>query len=186
MATLADAKLGSLAQAAFRRLKTMLAEGGSIPSAEAEVALAALLETMEAALERRLLPRFYLSSIDPGMGKSRGVLAFLLEFVRRGGEPDNGILVCLATWDEVKRMIDAAGLPACSFGVLTSNDKLNAMGRSVAKAAPILFTTHQMVARRRGLPEAFHYCGKPRALKIWDEGMMPAEPVVISPKLPLG
>lgn len=177
---LANSKLGSLAQAAFRRLKAMLAEGGSIPSAEAEVALTVLLETMEAALVRRLHSRFYLSSIDPGMGKSRAVVAFLLEFVRRGGEPDNGILVCLATLDEVERMVEAANLPSGSFGVLTSDDKLNAMGSPVAKAAPILFTTHQMVARRRMSPEAFHFRGQSRALKVWDEGMMPAEPVVIS------
>lgn len=176
----ADAKLESIAQAAFPRLQTMLAEGGSIPSAEAEVALEALLGNMEAALERRLPPQFYLSSIDPGMGKSRAVVAFLLEFVRRGREPDNGILVCLATLDEVEGMVEAADLPSGSFGVLTSDEKLNAKGSPVAKAAPILFTTHQMVARRRMSPEAFHYRGHPRALKVWDEGMTPAEPVVIS------
>lgn len=180
MATVADPKLKSIAQAAFGRLKTTLAEGGSIPSTEAEAALKALMETMEAALDRRLPPRFYLSSIDPGMGKSRGVIAFLSEFVRRGCEPDNGILVCLATRDEIKRMMEAADLPPGSVGVLTSDEKLNAMGSPVAKAAPILFTIHQMVARRRLSPEAFDFRGQPRALKVWDEGMMPAEPVVIS------
>lgn len=180
MAALADAKVESIAQAAFRRLKTMLAEGGSFLSAEAEVALAVLLETMEAALERRLPPRFYLSSIDPGMGKSRAVIAFLGEFVRRRGEPDNGILVCLATRDEIRRMVEAADLPRDSFGVFTRDEKLNAMGSSVAKAAPTLFTTHQMVARRRMSPEVFHYRGQSRALNVWDEGMMPTEPVVIS------
>jgi hypothetical protein len=180
VATLANAKVESIAQAAFRLLKAMLAEGGSIPSPEAEVALRALLEAMEAALERRLAPRFYLSSIDPGMGKSRAVIAFMLGFIRRGREPDNGILVCLATLEEVQRMVEAADIPPDSFAVLTSDEKLNALGKAVPTTAPILFTTHQMVARRRMSPEAFHFRGQSRALKVWDEGMTPTEPVVIS------
>lgn len=171
---------GGLAARAIVRLKAILAEGGSFPSTESELALASLLGAMEDALNGRLQSKSFLSSIDPGMGKSRGLAAFLNEWVTQGRKPDNGVLVCVSTRYEIEQSVEAAGLPIDQFGVFTSDERLNALGLANAKSAPVLFTTQQMVDRRQQSSKLWDYRGHPRRLKIWDEAMSPAAPVTVA------
>lgn len=61
---------------------------------------------------------------------------------------------------------------------------MNEMGLSDPDVAPVLFTTHEKLRRwtaGRSFADAvkFHYRGRPRALRIWDESYLPATPVTV-------
>jgi hypothetical protein len=66
-----------LAEAALIDLEATLSAYGSSWSPQARTALSALLKTLEAGLTGELPPSYYLSSIDPGTGKTLAVSKFL-------------------------------------------------------------------------------------------------------------
>ncbi|WP_157846886.1 hypothetical protein [Sphingobium fuliginis] len=56
---------------------------------------------------------------------------------------------------------------------------MNEMGLSDPDAAPVIFTTHEKLRRwttGRSFADAdkFHYLGRPRTLRIWDESFLAA------------
>ena len=145
------------------------------------------METCEKALTGDLPPAYYLASVDPGHGKTLALAEFLKAWRQRGFPGQGGALIGVSRLDEIKTYIEAADLEPDQFGVLTSTDEMNALGVSKSKQAgvPILFTTQQMIlSRTKGKlfrdASEFHFQGQPRALRIWDESLIPARTLSIS------
>ena len=176
----------SLSSAALSQLITLRAEQGSVFSQSSEYALKRLLETLEDGLRGLLSSNFYLSSIDPGIGKTLAVCQFLKVWRERGFDPASSILVGVSRLEEIKTYLDQSGLLTDEIGVLTSDPIMNRLGVSSERHgnARVLFTTQQMIesrtrTRRFGDVNEFHYQGSPRTLRLWDETIVPAKPVVI-------
>lgn len=175
-----------IAELAMARLEAKLAENGSKPSDVASSGLRSLIHTYEKALRGELADKFYLASLDPGQGKSLGLSLFLNVWAEHGYNPDEGALIGVSRFSEIKTLVSQSGLKATEYGVLTSNEELNALGlpKERHESARVLFTTQQMIIRRCAGQRfadatAFHYRGKPRKLRIWDETLTPAEPFTV-------
>ena len=163
-----------------------LTDFGSSLDLPAEKAFDSLIKTMDEGFRGFLKSAFYLSPIDTGMGKSLCIKSFLKALVINGSVHNSGILICLQTKAEIESFIKDCDLDRKLFSVLVYNDPLNNNGRGEAGRgeAPVLFTTHKMVRSRSGtsFSEAkdFLYRGKPRNLRLWDESLLPAEPISFS------
>lgn len=171
---------------AMARLTATLAAHGSKPSEAAGCSLLSLLQTFEKGLTGELSDGYYLASLDPGHGKSLGFSIFLNVWAEAGFNPDEGILIGVSRRAEIETLIGQSGLKPSDFGVLTSSPELNDFGLPVERhgTARVLFTTQQMILKRcsgQRLADttAFHYRGRPRKLRVWDETLTPADPFTV-------
>jgi hypothetical protein len=158
------------------------------PSPEMWAALSDLAVTLEAMANGEAAPKFYLSSLDPGVGKTQTVSHFLDVLLSRPEYGHVGVLFCLARLSEIENLVHTIGIPADMFAVLTSNEKLNALGKAPVDQAQVLFTTQQMIESRltaQGEAAAFvfasefYFRGTPRHVRIWDESWLPGQTVEI-------
>ena len=128
----------------------------------------------------------HLSTLDPGVGKTQVMVHFLRELMKSPYR-DVGVLLCIGRKDQLRDIIGQAGLADTDYAFLTADEDLNAKGRGRdhANDAPVLFTTHRMVELRvRNQSsfadvDAFHYRGKPRAVRVWDEALLPSLPLTV-------
>ena len=99
------------------------------------------------------------------------------------GFTGGGIILFLATLNEVESYALACGLDDADYAVYSSDIRYAArgLGRHNANVAPVLFVT-QPKARREFAKiktyadaTCFHYNKKPRALAVWDEALTGAE-----------
>ena len=67
----------SLVASSLDKLINQLKYNGSSPKDDHKIALVVLLETLEAGLSDNLSAHYFLSAIDPGIGKSLAVSKFL-------------------------------------------------------------------------------------------------------------
>nr|WP_087573325.1 hypothetical protein [Sphingomonas sp. CDS-1] len=131
------------------------------------------------------IPQLVLSSMDPGEGKSSAICDFLRFWKEEGFSQHHGALIVLSRHEEIRSYVDRAGFSRRHYAVtVAEGDAMNEMGLSDPDAAPILFTTHEKLRRwtaGRSFADAdkFHYLGRPRALRIWDESFLPAQPVTV-------
>jgi hypothetical protein len=149
----------------------------------------------------RLPKTFILSSLPTGMGKTtvmvEGVKAIL-------GDPARahvGIVIFVNQLDQIRTLIEKMGLTNEQFAVRTGKDNkdLNELGltslmttkkdkKAAHRHAQVLFTTQQKflhVARYQGnfaRSPFFQYGDVTRQVRIWDEAILPAEPVVLTVK----
>jgi hypothetical protein len=175
---------GSLAATTLQSIHTFLFDKGSSLSGQGLKAITALLDTLETGLSGGLDPAYYLSAIDPGIGKTLAVSLFLKAWKDRGYQPGSSILIGVSRLSEIEAYVRTSGLAAGDFGVLTSDKASNALGvpQGGLGSAPILFTTQQMIGsrlRNRSFSAAteFLYNDEPRTLRIWDESFIPSEPL---------
>jgi hypothetical protein len=152
------------------------------PDDKIKRAFSPLKGKMEQALDGGLDPAIYVMSADAGTGKSTAVQTLLAEWKSKGF-PGHGAIIFLNTLVEIDAYIAGAKLDKADYAVFTS-DPVYARygaGREAAGIVPVLFTTHSMARRRlTGCAsfkdaECFQYNGQPRALRVWDEGFVPAE-----------
>lgn len=138
-------------------------------------------------------PHYYGSAIPTGGCKTRAAIEATKELVRIG-EPV-GVIWFVNTKDQIKKLTADMGLRPDQFAVRVSpnkpeNEEFNGLGIGPdgdVNGAPVLFTTQQYVEAKTaklGLPyfgamDDFHFQGKPRRVRIWDEGIEPAEPVKV-------
>jgi hypothetical protein len=150
-------------------------------------ALAAILQTMEAMADGRANRSIYVSSLEPGVGKSTAMLAFLKAMLASHDHDGVSALICIARLNVIEKLATEGGLPRNSFAVFTAdrNEKLNALGCGDPEHARILFTTHAMLERQcNGRPfaavSAFHYDGRPRDVRVYDEAILPGRTLTVS------
>lgn len=146
-----------------------------------------LLSHFDKGLRGELTSSYYLSSIDPGIGKTESYCSFIKSCKEMGFFPEGSILVAVATLEEISSMVLRCGLAKDDYACLTGDGGINAMGRGEARisGARVLFTTQAMIRSRTAgksfaSTKDFHYEGAPRTLRIWDEGFVLAKGVTLS------
>ncbi|PTQ63721.1 hypothetical protein C8J45_105298 [Sphingomonas sp. PP-CE-3G-477] len=146
-----------------------------------------LIDHLDKGLRGELNPRYYLSSIDPGIGKTECYCSFIKSWKKMGFNPEGSILIAVHTKEEIRSIIRRCGLDSEDFACLTGEDATNELGRGEAgiNSARVLFTTHAMLHSRTAgklfsSAKEFHYLGAPRTLRIWDEAFLLAQPVTLS------
>ncbi|WFE89794.1 hypothetical protein K1718_00075 [Roseibium porphyridii] len=177
----------SLADHAFNLLTEEFKARGHAPSNQMLVAIRDVLLTLEAMAEERCPDRVFLSSLDPGVGKTSAVVSFIkaLRLSPRPDHQDAAILICLGRLEQIEEMIRATGLTKDEFAVLTSDEELNALGSDNWQKARVLFTTQSRIqlslqGRRFEQVSKFQYQGLRRQVVIWDETMLPATPITVN------
>ena len=176
---------GPITQEVIKRLKPKFAEWGHDPSAQLLKALTHISTTLVAQAEGNLAPCIYLSSIDPGGGKTETLIEtikVLLEVY-----PDYNAILCLGTYDEIKRI--SKKFNKDEFACFTRDKEVNqlGLGEKNKDEAPILLTTQQMVDARlkeKGFIDAdeFYYKGKPRIGRAWDESILLGDQLILDSK----
>lgn len=152
-----------------------------------KMAFKSLFDSFEASLNGELEYKYYLSSLDPGSGKTQAISCFLKAWKSNGFLPEGSVLVGVKTKDEIKGLVNRLGLDDADFACFTRDDEINALGLGWERRheARILITTQQMILSRTGdrsfsAASDFHFHGRPRSLRIWDESLVLAEPVMLS------
>src|SRR5262249_24351559 len=130
-------------------------------------------------------PKLFLSSLDPGVGKTQTIIKFIDALLSSPFYRDVGVLVCVARLSEVKSLVESIGIPADMLSVKTSDDGVNALGRAELADAQVLITTQQMVEKRVGAGRLadhplFIFNGNVRTVRIWDETYLPGQTLTVS------
>lgn len=99
-----------LADATTTSLFEDLTRWGGPLSPGVEEALRCLVETMVAMAEGAARPSFYLSSLDPGVGKTTTLTHFVRALLRSAQYEDVAVLVGLSRLDEIRRLVEEIGL----------------------------------------------------------------------------
>lgn len=164
---------------------TVLRDRGIQASANHLMGLEAIVGKLVAMADGTADPVVYLSSLEPGMGKTTAVTVFLRELVASSRHDEVGVLVCMNRLSEVSRVVQGAGLRPEDYAVFTADARMNALSTTPRNEAKILFTTQQMVqlscrGRRFREAKAFHFRDKVRSVRVWDESMAMREPYMIT------
>jgi len=177
---------GLLTEGVLRNLKITFDNRALSLSPEMWIGLRSAIQVMVDMAEGSCAPTYYVSSLDPGVGKTTAMIQFLKELVQSKDHKGVSALVCLGRLDQIQNAIEEAGLQDQDFAVLTgkNNEDLNSLGCGVPEDARILFTTHAMVERRCSggsfrEAKSLWFQGQPRQVKIWDEAILPGQPVTL-------
>ncbi|WP_259781416.1 DEAD/DEAH box helicase family protein [Aestuariispira ectoiniformans] len=144
-----------------------------------------MADTLQRMAEGTCPPRYYLSSLDPGVGKTKTITHFIKILLQSQDHFGVSVLICVSRLDEIAKLAHELELQKDEFAVFTSNDDLNELGAENSNEARVLFTTQQMIEKRcDGLNfcdvEAFHYRGHAREVRIWDEAILPGQTITVN------
>jgi hypothetical protein len=160
---------------------------GHRPSPEQFSALVDLINTFDMIVRGEAEDVVYLSSLDPGLGKTSSLKAYLDVMLSAQDAPHStcGVLVALFTLEEIEAFIHDVGIPAEMLAVWTSDERLNRKGTADHTNARVLLTTHSRVEMElKGQPvwstASLYYKGEPRRLRVWDEAFLPGRPISLS------
>jgi hypothetical protein len=175
----------SLSDLTIETLRRCFAERSHAPSEQMWRALRAVADTLESMADEKCASAIYLSSLDPGVGKTTAVIAFLKALIASREHVHVGAIVCVGRLSQIATIVDEAQLSRADFAVLTSDKSLNELGCNCPQRARILFTTHSMVEhrcidRRFSDVSALHYRGTPRLVRIWDEAILPGQTLTVN------
>jgi hypothetical protein len=125
------------------------------PSPAQMAALEDVARNVEQMADGRLANSVYLSSLDPGVGKTQAVIHSVRELLRSKRHEDIGMIFFLSRLAEIKTIVAEIGLHQEQFAVLVANSSenshLNTLGNRNRDRARVLFTTQQMLqSRSRG------------------------------------
>ena len=159
---------------------------GCMPTSSSCGGLSAIAKTLAAMAEGTALPKLFLSSLDPGLGKTTMVKLFIKTLLGSPHHQDATVLVCLSRLEEVSKMFGDLADCRDEVAIWTGDDEVNALASANKHDARVLLTTQQKlmavcrVEGRFGQTEGFHCNGMPRDVRIWDESLMPGEEVMLS------
>jgi len=139
--------------------------------------------------EEKCEPRFYLSSLDPGVGKTQTVIQFLKTLLASPQHDEVGVVIFFYTKQQIEEVVTQAGLNKADYAVLMSPQEeseqaLIDSGSANHNRARVLFTTQQrlqLVCRDRDFAAAdqYYFLGVPRHVRIWDEALLPATETIV-------
>lgn len=179
---------GNLARATLQNLFETFNRLGLKPSHSSYHAFNQIADILVKGLTGKLDSSFYLSSLDPGVGKTQIICTFIQTWKQKGFKPSGSVLIAVSSKEQINDLAKRMALDKADYACLTSDDSLNllGLGKDNSRKAKVLFTTQQMVLSRCGDKDsfekvsAFFYENGPRSLRIWDESYLPSEPVSIS------
>jgi hypothetical protein len=186
---------GALAHDAFMRWTAANAAYGHRPGPAHIAAIVAALNTMGDMAETRAAAKVFLSSLDPGVGKTQAIIHFACALSASASHRSTGMMVMVGRIDEAKSIasaLDAAQVSVAIFAPTAKDDpeqgtKAQAHRRP-STSAQVLITTHQLVERRLrntkhfDALDEFHYEGRLRTVRVWDEAWLPGETVMLARK----
>jgi hypothetical protein len=177
----------SLHQEILTRLKAFFDANHHRPSEAMWTALTELASVLEKMAEGRCPAKIYLSSLDPGVGKTQTVIQFIRALMASKAHQDVGVLICMSRLEEIKSVVEEMALSPADYAVLTSNQELNKRGAGGDRVneARVLFTTQQRIEKRGtgchfAEMDEFHFLGRPRQVRIWDESILPGQTVTLN------
>jgi len=185
---------GTLTLRAFSDLHRFFETIDHSPNAEMMDGLYNTIDNLTLQLRGKLKAGYYVCSLEPGIGKTSAIKAWIHNYLKRAGEySGKGVVLFFDRHAEIKSFLDTCQLPADSYGVLVGDStemgkSLNArgVGKDNISTALVLFTTKQQVIRRtyttgsfNAVP-VFHYLGKPRAVRCWDESMIAGRDLTVN------
>ena len=176
---------GALATEAMIKLQGIESERGRDPSNMPEAFQAWMLK-LEAMANRAAEDRIFLGCAPPGAGKTTLVTAFLQALMESPAYEDRSAIVFLSRKEDITKLIEDLGLPRDCIGVFTSEKVFDGFERDRARKARILITTQQMAESRFkqhgsfAKTKEFHFRGRPRDVRWWDEGMLTGETIKVS------
>jgi len=180
----------SLTEATLTRLRIWFAQRGLRPSTAMWEGIEDLCVCLQRMAEGNAERNFFMSSLDPGVGKTQTVFHFLLSLLASPKHEDVGAVVFMFTKEEIKSFVaeaQAAGLAGTAFAARVHKEdvEVNELGCGNPERARILFTTHQRLVticsgRSFGEVQEFRYRGRPRQVRIWDERLDPAWPILVN------
>lgn len=155
------------------------------PSQAMWESLTDLAVTLERMADGECPPLYHLSSLDPGVGKTRTIIHFIQSLMRSPDHDTVGVILCVSRLDEIRKLTNEMGLSDRDFAVFTGDDGLNTLGSGRPHSARVLFTTQQMVERRCDGKlfkdaDVFHFHGQPRSVRIWDESILPGQTLTLN------
>lgn len=177
---------GDLAEATTSSVVAELARrGGEDLHGDTVVGISELVSAIAAMTEGTASPHFFLSSLDPGVGKTTTLIHFVQHLLRSEQHRDVSVLLCFSQREEIKKLVEEMGLAETDFAVFTRGEEYTGLSWTKPNDARVLFTTQEMIRRHcRGGSfrdaKAFHYNGAVRAVRIWDEEMLPGSVVSLS------
>lgn len=184
-------------------IRQTFAERDHFPSEENWVGIRAEIAIIKGMALGTLRPDYYISPLPTGMGKTTAMVEATKELITIGeatGDPV-GILIMTNTLSQIPKLIEEIGLREDQYAVRTgsANLVLNSMGTGQDRfkrehrhdKVQVLFTTQQMflaLASKEGDFEKlrfgrmfnFSFRHKPRAVRIWDEGILPANAYTVT------
>lgn len=170
----------------YNNLELKLNSYGVLPSKESLNCLYGLLKVFSKALDKTLEDAHYICSVDPGGGKTEAIVCFVQAWKSLGFLPKGGILIAVNTKDQIHSLVNRLGLDKDDYACLAGDDTIlrYGLGQSSIDDAKVLITTQQMIVSRtsgKAFSDAadFFYKGKPRSLRVWDESLIPSEPISI-------
>jgi hypothetical protein len=137
---------------------------------------------MNEALLLRLKSAVYVMSGDCGTGKSVTTQKLIRDY-KLNGFRGGGVIIFLATLQEVDAYVSGSGLDKDDYAVYTSNSDYAGRGAGIHEAnqVPVLFVTQTKARRELAKVDkyadasCFYYRAMPRALRVWDEELTAAE-----------
>jgi hypothetical protein len=175
------------------------------PSASVMDGLCAIATTIELMAQGKAERKTYLSCSPVGSGKTETVIEALVQLMKDEQYCDQGIIVFIAQLDELAafaKRLRANGIAksdlAIEVGIASANDELRQLGRGRfnkdgrwisehSEARIVIATQAKLLAlKRKGYVHDYekknlwNYRGKPRSVRIWDEAILPADPVVVT------
>lgn len=187
----AFAPLADLPQRTLTSLGTFFKQTGHNPSERQWEALADIAKMIDEMAQGKCAPHFYLSSLDPGVGKTQTLTKSIKELVKADAYRNVGVVVFLSRLDEIKSLVSEMGLLPDQFAIMVAetaeNKELNGsgLGRENVDLAQVLFTTQQRLEGQLKLGKTFadcvgfHYLGQPRQVRVWDETLCPGRAVTV-------
>jgi hypothetical protein len=140
---------------------------------------------MEAMAGGKCPPKVFLSAIDPGVGKSQTVIHFARALLLSDAHRRVGMIICVGRIVEVEALADELNDQRDKLAILTSDETTNAKGGATPNQAQLLITTQQRIERSTDgksfdAASAFHYRGRPRPIRVWDEAWLPGITVTLN------
>lgn len=169
------------------KLKDRFNDRQHFPSDDQMRALEDLIACLVNLSAGRTEAKLFLSSLDPGIGKTTSLITFLDTLLSIGRSPYDsvGVLICIETKQEIRALVEEAGIPETMLHVWTSDDDLNALGKAFPNDAQVLITTHsrmERLLRRKPFSECqeLFFKGAPRQLRVWDEEFHYGQPISLN------
>lgn len=173
-----------LAKAAIANVEDLFKKWGHSPSVGHWDGLRDIAKVYQSMAAGVCAPSFYLSSLPCGMGKTTVATECTKALLSGDHYGDEGVIYFLSRLEEINSLVSAMGLGRTDFAVLVSEGRkgdVQELGSGDITNARVLFTTQQQLeARLKGGKSfaeisAFHYRGKPRSVRVWDEAIVPSK-----------
>ena len=123
------------------RLRTTFDQLGHQPTPSMWEGIEDLLRCVYAMADGWCVPKFFVSSLDPGVGKTQAVIHVLQDLIVNPAYSHVSAVVFMFSKKEIRKMVSDLDLPREQVAVITSDDDVNQLGADDPTNARILITT---------------------------------------------